>query len=251
MHIAYCDESQDPTRTVVSALVIPDYTWRGCFIVVRDFRRSLKRRYQIPIQFELHSKDLIGGRGMPWQSNKRIGRSLGCSIFTEAITTLDTLGILGAYGINISLESSGFRHPLRAAVTRVFQRIENNLTNATSGEFGLVIYDGQQAQHNTMAQRILRRMQVYNPVPAMASAGHKGYRDMPLQRLLGDPLIRDSEDDVFIQMADIMAYALLRQDNPPTHPVSVRHNISSAFANLPNIWLLAARRGDPQGVVRG
>ena len=249
MHIAYCDESLDLTRTVASALVVPDYAWRSCFDLVRDFRRSLRRRYQIPVQFELHSKDLIGGRGMPWRnSTKRIGRALGCTIYNEAILTLNALGVMGAYGVNVSLTNSNFKHPLRAAVTRLFQRIENNLTNATSGEFGLVIYDGMQAQRRTMAQRVLRRMQVFNPVPSSVNPG--SYRMMPVRRILGDPLIRDSQDDIFIQMADIMAYALLRQDNPPTHPTSVRHGIAGAFGQLTDLWLKAASAGDPQGVVR-
>ena len=104
-----------------------------------------------------------------------------------------------------------------------------------------------------MAQRLLRRMQVYNPVPSMRAAGYAAgaYRMMPVSRVLGDPFIRDSSQDVFIQMADLMAYALLRQDNPPTHPVSLAQGIDQSFRRLPLLWLRAASTFDPQGVVRG
>ena len=252
MHIAYCDESMDPTRSVASAVVVPDNVWRDAFDIIRDFRHSLKRRYGIPIQYELHAKDLVGGKGSPGQRVGRLGRPLGCTIFIEAIDNLNSLGTLGVYGINASLLNQNRRHPLREAVTRLFQRIENTLSHTATRHHGLVIYDGQRTQHHTMAQRILRRMQVYNPVPSMASAGFPAgsFRMIPVRQVLGDPLIRDSSEDVFLQMADIMAYALLRQDNPPTHPVSVKYGVGQAFARLPDIWFRRAAYGDPQGVVR-
>ena len=247
MHLAYCDESGDPTRTIASAVVIPDHAWRASFEVVRDFRKALKTRYGIPIQYELHARKLVGGKGSPGQRVGPLGRHLGCKIFIEALDTLNTLGALGVYGMNISLENSKFHRPLRQAVMRLFQRFENNLTKNYKSEYGLVFYDGTEGQHGTMAQRLLRRMQVYNPVPSMI---HRGtYRMMPIRQLLGDPTIRDSTDS-FIQLADMMAYALLRQDNPPSHPVLVAHGIGQAFNRLSDLWLTAASKFDPQGVVR-
>jgi hypothetical protein len=135
---------------------------------------------------------------------------------------------------------------------RLFQRFENNLTKGTSGEYGIVVYDGQRSQHYTMAHRLLRRMQVFNPVPSMGAAGYAAgtYRMMPVTRILGDPVIRDSREDVFLQMADVMAYALLRKDNPPTHPVSVRYSVAQMFDVLTSVWLRQAHGPDPQGVVR-
>jgi hypothetical protein len=165
----------------------------------------------------------------------------------EAVDTLNALGSLGVYGINVSLVNSKYRHPLRQAVTWLFQRIENNLAN--TGQLGLVIYDGEEAQRRTMARRLLRRMQVYNPVPSIVIPNT--YRQMPVRRILGDPIIRDSADDVFIQMADMMAFALLRQDNPPKHPLLVTSGVAQAFGRLQDVWLTAASRKDPQGVVRG
>ncbi len=171
----------------------------------------------------------------------------------DAINALNHLGQLGVYGVNVSLVNANYRHPLRTAALRAFQRVENNLVHVSQqqgrDEFGLVVYDGQTAQRRTMAQRILRRMQVYNPIPSRVVAGT--FLAAPLRHIIGDPVLRDSADDVFIQMADIMAYALLRQDNPPSHPVSVQYGIQTAFSRLPDIWLTAASASDLQGVVRG
>lgn len=253
MHIAYCDESGDPARTVLSALVVPDAAWRQAFNAIRAWRRTLHARYGIPIAHELHATDLIRGHGTPGQRSRPLGRPLGCIIFMDAINALNHLGQLGVYGVNVSLVNANYRHPLRTAALRAFQRVENNLVHVSQqqgrDEFGLVVYDGQTAQRRTMAQRILRRMQVYNPIPSRVVAGT--FLAAPLRHIIGDPVLRDSADDVFIQMADIMAYALLRQDNPPSHPVSVQYGIQTAFSRLPDIWLTAASASDLQGVVRG
>lgn len=242
----------DPTRTVASGVIVPDNVWRDAFDMIRDFRRSLRRKYDIPMQYELHARDLVGGKGSPGRRVGRLGRPLGCTIFIEAIDALNSLGTLGVYGINISLSNQDRRHPLREAVTRLFQRIENTLSHTETRHHGLIIYDGQRTQHHTMAQRALRRMQVYNPVPSMTSVGYPPghFRMMPVRQVLGDPLIRDSSEDVFLQMADMMAYALLRQDNPPNHPVSVKYGIGQAFTRLPDIRFRRAAYNDPQGVVR-
>jgi len=246
MHIAYCDEAADRARTVASAVVVPEDAWRPAFTVIRDFRLSLRARYGIPLSYELHAHDLVAGKGTPGQRLQPLGRKVGAAIFLEAVDTLNSLGLLGVYGISVSLINAQHKRPLRVAVTRLFQRIENNLIKI--GAHGLIVYDGQDNQHRTMARRILRRMNVYNPVPSIIYPNT--WRNLPLQRIVGDPFPRDSAHDVFIQMADVMAFALLRQDCPPLHPVTVAAGVQHAFGRLPDIWLRPASRTDPQGVVR-
>lgn len=188
----------------------------------------------------------MAGQGMPGTRVRPLGRTLGCHIFNEAIDAINQLSAQGVYGINVSLRNSKFRHPLREAVERLFQRFENNLGHVR--QHGLVIYDGSEAQSRTMARHILRRMQVFNLIPSMLYPGTS--RAMPVERILGDPAIRNASDDVFLQMADLMAYALLRKDRPPTHPELIAHGIKDAFDRLGKIFLTVAHRPDPQGVVR-
>lgn len=246
MHLAYCDESADERRTIASAVVVPEASWRPAFEAIRDFRLALRAKYGIPISYELHAYNLVAGKGMPGQRTRPLGRQLGAHIFLEAVDTLNALGAFGVYGVNVSLKNSEHHKPLRQAMTWLFQRIENNLTK--TGNYGLVIYDGQEKQSRTMARRIIRRMHIYNPVPSIVYAN--SYRNLPVNRILGDPFMRDSADDVFIQMADMMAFALLRDENPPTHPVPFAAGVQHAFGRLPDIWLKAASRTDPRGVVR-
>jgi hypothetical protein len=247
MHLIYVDESADELRTVASALCVPDHVWRNAFNAIRTFRRAIRDRYGVPVSYELHARELVGGRGQPGERHRPIGRELGIRIFFEAVETLNSLGELGVYGVNVSLRSKGTRYPLRTAVKWLFQRVENNLMK--SGQFGIVVYDGEEGVSRSMARRLLRLMQVYNPVPSKLYPGD--YRDLPLQRILGDPFMRSSHDDVFIQMADCMAYALLRQDNPSTHPIVREGRVNEAFSRLENLWLTAASGTDRQGVVRG
>lgn len=246
MHIAYVDESKDSKYTVVSAVVVPEGSWRSAFSAIRDFRNAIKAKYGIPLSYELHAHDLVAGKGKPGGRAHPIGRAVGAQIFLEAIDTLNTLGPMGVYGINVSLLNSQYKKPLRQAIRWALQRFENNLTK--TGNYGLVVYDGQKSQQRTQVRRALRRMNVYNPVPSILY--RNTYRNLPVVSILGDPFVHDSEDDVFIQMADMMAFALLRQDNPPTHPVAVGKGVAHAFNRLPDIWLTAASRTDRQGVVR-
>ena len=236
----------------MSAVVVPDAAWRPAFNAIRTWRRKLKAMYGIPIRYEIHSSDLVSGHGTPGNRKYALGRGLGCIIYMSAISTLNQLGQFGVYAVNVSLPNANHKRPLRAAAVRAFQRVENNLKAVSQqqgrAEFGLIVYDGQTGQRRTMAQRILRKMQVYNPIPSKIIAGT--YIAAPVDHILGDPFIKDSRDDVFIQMADVMAYALLRQDNPPKHPTSWQYGINNAFVGLANIWHLPASRHDPQGVVR-
>jgi hypothetical protein len=246
MHIVYVDESADEGRTVASGICVPDRVWRDAFDAIRLFRRAIRTRFDVPISYELHARRLVAGHGMPGDRRTPIGREVGITIFLEGIDTLNSLGDLGVYAVNVSLTTRGRKYPLRTTVSRLFQRVENSLIR--SGEFGIVVYDGQEGVSRTMARRLLRLMQVYNPVPSRVYPGT--YRNLPLRMLLGDPFMRDSKDDVFLQMADFMAYALLRQDNPPQHPLVRTRGVQEAFGRLDRIWLREASRSDTQGVVR-
>jgi hypothetical protein len=246
LHLIYCDESADQSQTVTSAIIVPDFNWRDAFDEWRKFRTSLRDRYGIPVSYELHANRLMAGQGMPGDRTKPLGRDLGCRIFNEAVHAISTLETYRVYAINVSLPNNKFRHPLRETAQRLFQRIENNLTQI--GHYGIVFYDGFEGQSRTLARRILRQMQVYNPVPSWIYPGT--YRQMPLRRILGDPAIKNSSDDAYLQVADIMAYALLRHDSPPTHPTPLAHDIQHAFGRLSGLCLKAAHRADQYGVVR-
>ena len=89
MYIAYYDESGDdgypqyssPLFTLSSCYLHYLY-WKEAFEVVRDFRRTLKDTYGLPIRLEMHTKNFI--------LNKKPYREFSISEF-------DRVNIIGLY----------------------------------------------------------------------------------------------------------------------------------------------------------
>jgi len=56
-------------------------------------------------------------------------------------------------------------------------------------------------------------MAVYNPVPHQGWFG-AGYRNLPILRIIEDPVPKDSKDSYFIQACDVAAYFLYQRYKP-------------------------------------
>jgi len=60
--IAYVDESYDEKVFVMSALVIPDHSWRAAFTHLQNYRRYLKQKFGIFTSKEFHATEFVAGR---------------------------------------------------------------------------------------------------------------------------------------------------------------------------------------------
>ena len=74
-------------------------------------------------------------------------------------------------------------------------------------------------------------------------------KDIPIERIIGGPSFRSSQDDDLLQMADLIAHALLKQEEEPS-PRVTELGIHLAFGILDRALNRSASRTDPQGVVR-
>ena len=74
-------------------------------------------------------------------------------------------------------------------------------------------------------------------------------RDTPIEKVIGGPTFRDSASDCLLQMADLIAHALLKQKEEPSPRVE-RQGVGKAFGILDRALNRRASRRDPQGVVR-
>ena len=71
-----------------------------------------------------------------------------------------------------------------------------------------------------------------------------GKRDLPLKNIIEDPLFKDSKSSYFIQMADFVAFSLLRNE----HPTSKTHSkVQAAFDQLNARLIKEAFRDNPRG----
>ena len=70
-----------------------------------------------------------------------------------------------------------------------------------------------------------------------------------MENVIGGPSFRSSEDDELLQMADLIAHALLKQEEEPIPRVE-NLGIGDAFSILDKALNRRASRRDPQGIVR-
>ena len=68
----------------------------------------------------------------------------------------------------------------------------------------------------------MRRLRVFNPIPSKFGAwpGGAPTKNITTDRILRDPIFVDSHADYLIQLADFVAFALLKREVQPTPLVS-------------------------------
>jgi hypothetical protein len=101
-------------------------------------------------------------------------------------------------------------------------------------------------------RRKLRRMHVHNPIPSQYGSwpGGVSTKNIAVERIIEDTVFKRSSDSFFIQLADCVAYALLKRETPPSARIK-KYGIDQMFdENLQGVCFKPAAPTDPLGVVR-
>ena len=120
-------------------------------------------------------------------------------------------------------------------------RIERSLENKQT--YGILICD-EGDQKNLISG--VRRIRKKNLIPSQIS--NKDL-NIPIRRIVEDPLFKTSDSSYFIQITDFIAFSLLRGENPQSNT----HNlVQTAFNNLDKVLNKKAFAKDPKkkGIVR-
>ena len=225
--------------------------WNDLFSRVRDWRLELRDRYAVPTDRELHACDLLAGRGKLARNDgadRRLSPRHGAEIFIGGLRVIEdaarTIG--GVEIVNVCLRKPDVRGYEQASLDRLLNRI--NTSVAADGRYAHLIFD---EGGERMIRRLYGRLRSRNPVPSKYEAWEDGERtrDIPIERVIGGPAFRSSQDDDLLQMADLIAHALLKQEEEPSPRVQ-RLGIDRAFGTLDHALNRRASRTDPQGVVR-
>ena len=251
MRLYYIDESEGPACYVRSALGVDAERWNDLHSRVRDWRLELQRRYHVPIDRELHACDLLAGRGRLARidgMDRKVSATQGAEIFTGGLRLVEeaarTIG--GIEVVNVCLRKSDVMAYERASLDRLLNRINTSVASANGHAF-LIFDEGREE----MVARLYRRLRERNPVPSRYEAWEDGERtkDVPIENVIGGPAFRSSSSDYLLQMADLVAHALLKQEEEPSLRVR-RLGIDGAFGILDRALNRRASGRDPQGVVR-
>lgn len=235
MWFAYIDESKDQNRFFVySALLVNSDEWNAAFDAVKNLRIELRKSFGIYISKELHASKFCAGKGRI--SDRVIDKAQRAEIFNRILHFISTSGF---FKVISAVNTSEFY---------CFERFVNRINRTAEAKKQFVTLFCDEGQEAAFRKRI-RRMKVHNPIPsnqgAWADTGAPT-RNITINRIIEDPVFKDSKNSYFIQLVDFVAYALLRME---------RHNearnvygYDNFYATLEPALYKVVNRRDPRGL---
>jgi hypothetical protein len=218
MYFVYVDESGDTGEVAgggsatyaLGIVMVDDEHWAAAFDQFLAFRRNLRDRYDIRVRSEIKANYLIRGSG----SLLRLGlqpyeRRL---IYRGHLHQLSSSGCR-TFSIVVDKRSKNLHGAeLRTlAWETLLQRLER--TTAPGGSLGpskfAIIHDEGEDDHIRLLVRRSRRWLT------AGSAFGTGARTFKIDQLVDDPSPRRSHENLFLQCADLVAYAAFRSVVPP------------------------------------
>src|SRR5680860_27217 len=232
--IIYLDESMEGNLHILSALAMPVSSWKLNLDALISARRDLKGRHGAFTSKEFHTSEFLGGRGR--YSNRFLSREERAQIYREMLQRGTQLSDVALFN-TVSTKKMVDR-----AFERLLNRFQRNL-DGLNGHFFLASDAGQEYLY----PKITRRLRRYNPIP---NRWGQGFENVPISRLVEDPIFIRSDVSYFIQLVDMIAYAVLRKEQP--HPSgSDLYGIGTVFEEiLGEICVHQANYQDPYGIIR-
>jgi hypothetical protein len=273
----YVDESHDAEKFCLSAIAIKDVDWHTCFELVRDHRVALNKKYGLFLRKEIHAHEFLAGKGHV--SPPQIGKWERSRIYHGMLHLVAQLPNVKI--INICLPKHGNRDPQMKAWDRLINRIERAMKGFEQHDLlqrkillarvqnhlaGPVLDELRSTLTNHCTKAVIvadegregeiikavRRMHVHNPIPSRLGVWGDGQltHNIKLERIVEDPIFKPSDRSYFLQLADCVAYALLKREVTPT-PRCKKYGIQTMFDEvLQSVCHRPAARRDPLGIVR-
>ena len=237
MFFVYIDDSGDERVRCYSALVVHESKWKECHALIRAHRRALKVSDKMFVTKELHATEFVAGRG-----------KIGADVVTKARRGeiyRETLQMIAGLPKVRMFNAICAKNKEKVLFEYLINRI--NRTMAEWKSHAVIVHD-----EGKDFTSLVRRMGVYNPIKSRLGCWSDGkeYRNFPTDRILEDIFFRKSHKSDFIQMADLCAYALFRNEHPL--PSKAKYGINTAFECLYPICIRAANGKDVRklGIIR-
>ncbi len=275
VRLFYVDESYDDNKFCLSAIGIRHSDWHECFSRIRQHRALLKQDFGIFLRKEIHAHEFVSGRGRI--SEQIIGKHQRSRIFDQLLSSVAQFP--NVMLINICLDVKGRKDPQLDAWDRLTNRIERTMLEFEKREIPLRrdlvaklptdYADRYQVEVRLNSYRpraiifadegrepeitkVMRKMSVFNPIPSQFGewkAG-KATQNIPIERVIEDPIFKKSHQSFFLQLADCVAFALLKREVVGTQNIK-KYGINKMFEHrLSGICYKKASPKDPLGIVR-
>ena len=234
MLFAYIDESKfDNKFYVYSAVVAESDAWNEAFLATKEMRYSLKNNYGIYIKKELHAWKFAAGKGQI--ANHPIDKKSRAAIYCEILSFIAKSGFFRV----LSSVNTNELYAFERLINRINRTADAQKTNAI-----LICDEGQEA----VFTRRIRRMRVFNGIPSNQGAWNTGEmaKNIPTRFIIEDPFFKESSSSYFVQLADFVAYALLRMELPI--PSRTELGYDKMYEILEPCVVKAAAPRDPKGL---
>ena len=252
MYFLYVDESGDiglensPTRYfILSGFVVHELRWHDTLNAIIDFRQMLRRRHGLKLREEIHAAHFLQKPG----SLARIPKGRRLRIIRDVLDFEAALPDVSVLNVLVDKSTKGPNYDVfDKAWMAMIQRFENTISHRNfpgpqnPQDYGILVVD---RTDEPKLRNLARRLHRYNPIP---NTGGGGYRQLPIQTLVEDPVHRDSLHSYFIQLADVNAYCLLQREWPNRY--CRRKGARNYFNRLDPVLCKVASRTDPHGIVR-
>jgi hypothetical protein len=256
MYLVYADESGDPGLNtggtpffVISGIIIHESHWNQIFQDVVNLRRQWHALYNTPQRIALHATDIVNGHRDFHHSRSGLSSDDRFSIYREALQFLASQkGKISVLNVFIRKDKilrrdlDVYEWSWKFFIQRFHNSIDTGGALHEDKNYGILMTDRTQ---DDKLRALLRKMRRFNPVPTKIP-GMPAYSNVVTTRIIDDPVPRNSNHSYFVQMADLVAFALARRDYP-------RKNLEqwafeSYFEELEPIVLKAANPKDTFGV---
>jgi Protein of unknown function (DUF3800) len=251
MYMMYVDESGDPglrdsptSYFVLSGIVVHERNWRTMIDQLVVFKKRMKTIHGLPVRQEIHASEFIRRKVADLRRDVRL------AILRNVLDELAKMPFISITNVVVDKQGKPEDYNVFDAAWRtLFQRFENtlhhgNFPGSYKEDYGVVYTD---AGANKQLTTIMRRMAAFNPIPNDTS-NWPGYRNMPITKIIEDPVAKDSISSLPVQMADVAAYFLHQKFSANSY--IKRKRAERYFERLEPVLNTRASRFDRFGVVK-
>lgn len=204
MYISYFDESGDdgyPNKSsdlfILTSIYFHHSSWKDNYRQLFEIRKQLHKDYGLPIKQEFHTNEFITDK-FPYHGKYDINarRNIVFDFFKYS-------NLLDFKTISVIIDKNNIKRPnydvLKNALTYNVQRIENDLNINPDNKFMIITDEGRVSKMRSTT----REIQKLNFIPSMFN--YDSYRK-EIQKLIEDPLPKNSKDSYLIQLADMICF---------------------------------------------